>query len=422
MLQLNDLPTDLLEEIFLHFVSRSQDHPYSPPFKSSFHSPESPLLLSKICKQWRDISLGFSQLWTHLHVVDPQDVAIVQHLEEWMNRTGSIPLCLSFREHTPSDREASTAVLWLFLNSLHRCRSFEMVVVTNLEYFGLERLERASFTLLETVRVKCSVVRTSNSAILTSFLLNTSSLRTIKWSGGMGPLDAVAPSWENLRQLEIDFLTCPVGFISAFYHCQNLECLKIHVLFANNDNGSKCITLPRLTQLSVLLTSQLAALNQLILPSLEELELVLLYDLLPWNPVLGLIRRSGAMLRKFSVASDRPYFSLKDPVELVQILKMSEFQELRVLRVEEPIVGDAIVKFLTLPSRSYLGVGDGNEGSGGYLVHLESIYLVFGNTRPAQISQSLRKLIDSRIGIPKPMMEYIEMHANNNFSLSISSS
>ena len=425
MLQLNDLPTDLLEEIFLRFVAQSQDHPSSPPSKSNFLSPESPLFLSKICKQWRDISLGFGRLWTHLHVVDPQDVAIVQHLEEWMNRTGSIPLCLSFREDLQYDREASAAVLWLFLNSLHRCRAFEMDVKIGLEHYGLERLERASFTSLETVRVSWDGVEDDNSVILASFLLNTSSLRTIQWSGGMRPLDAVSHTWENLRHLEIDHVTCPVGLFDAFSHCQNLECLKLHVFLTNDhDYDSRFITLPRLTQLSILLGPRhTETLNQLTLPSLEELKLVLAYIQLAWDPVRDLIRRSGVTLRKFSicVASE---LSCMDSVELVQILKMSEFQELRVLRVEEPIVGADIVKFLTLPSRSDPGVADGDEGSAGYLVHLESIYLVFGYIGMIQTVQGLRELIKSRLGIllePK-LKEYVEMREHIYFSLSISPS
>ena len=425
-MQLNDLPVDLLEEIFLHFVSRSQDHPSSPPSKSNFRSPESPLFLSKICKQWREISLRFGRLWTHLHVVNPKEVTIVEHLEEWMNRTGSIPLCLSLREGTAQYNHApSAAVLWLFLNSLHRCRAFEMDVKTGLEYFGLERLEQASFTSLETVRVKCNDYRGNNSAILANLLLNTSSLRTIKWSGPMRPLDAVSPSWGNLRQLEIENLTLHDGIFDAFSHCQNLEYLKIQVSFSNNDD-SKSVILPRLTQLSILLNSPHAAtINQLFLPLLEELELVLTHVPLVWDPVLGLIRRSGMTLRKFVILTAlHTNFLRMNHVEFVDILKMSEFQELRVLRVERPIVGDHIVTFLTLPSRGDPGVGDGNEARG-YLIHLERIYMVFGDTPRKQISQSLRKLIDSRVGIshkPKPLKEYIQMHTNDRFSLSISSS
>ena len=418
-MNINNFPSEILEEIFLRFVSPSKVHLSASPFISSHCSPASPYVISKICKQWRSIALKLGHLWTHLHVLDPQKIGIVQHLEEWMNRAGNLPLCLSLRQYGFYDDQASIAVATLFLNSLHRCQSFEMIVRTPLEDFGLKNFTRVPSTSLESVNVWYKDSLWADVELLTNLLLNTPSLRTIRWCS-LGPLDAVSHSWGNLRELSINCTRTFADFLDALSHCQNLESLKIGDSF--DDVLQQSVILPRLTHLSFLLDmGREEILTSLTLPALAELELVL-FRRLEWDPVLDLIQRSGVMLRRLSITSrDISGYSHVDRVNLTRILEMPYFQALRVLEVEEPTAGHDIIEFLTLPTSSSTGVGDENEGTAGYLVHLEKITLIFGGTRAMQISQALRKLIKSRLGSPKPVSEYIKITKHIYFSLSIPS-
>ena len=412
--------TEILEELFLHSVnvSQSQEHfRVTPPPTRCRRSPASPCVISKICKRWRDIALNFAPLWTHLHVVDPQHVSIVQDLQVWMHRARTLPLCFSLREYQSYDTTASAAVATLFLESLHRCQSFEMFVWTDLKYFFLQNIERVPSTSLESVNVCIRYNKQGkNARFLTNLLLNTPSLHIIQWSCGfVGPIIPHS-SVRNLPK-----------FLDALSHCQNLERLRIHQP-SYNRWPSTFVTLPRVTHLSFLVgIASSAILDQLVLPSLVDLELGLLYRL-SWAAILNLIQRSDAMLRRLRIISGNiPRFRRLDQVEFIRILKMPYFQELRILEVEEPMVaGHDVVNFLTFPtgSKTAAAGSDPTDGTSSYLEHLERIRLVFQGTRGVKVSSALRKLIKSRLGIlydPKSAKEHIEITTHICFSLSIPS-
>jgi len=429
-MHINDFPTELLEEIFLSStVSQLQEHLPSPPFTYCRRSPASLLVISKLCKRWRDIALNFAPLWTHLHVVDPQEVSVIQDLEVWMHRARTLPLCLSLRQCQSYDLRAVVAVVTLFLNSLHRCQSFEMFVRTDLTFFCLGNIKRVPSTSLESVNVWCMdhKWKWTDAKFLTNLLFNRRSLRTIRWSCEFGgPLETTPHSWENLRELSTDSVGTFDEFLNALSHCQNLERLKIRGQPYGRGSGSLSVTLPRVTDFSLSLgIPPRAILSHLVLPSLAELEVVLLYRLKTWTPVLDLIERSGVILRKLGVINgNNPKVQRLNQVDLIQILKMPYFQELRILELEEPFVaGHDIIKFLTLPT-SGNPAADDDDKSGCYLVHLERICLAFQGTRGVKVLEALRKLTKSRLGVlydPKSASEHIEITTHIRFSLSIPS-
>jgi len=419
---MNDLPTELVEEIFLCFAS----HLHSHPFRCR-RSPASQSIISKVCRQWRDIALNFPPLWNHLHVVDPQQPSIVQDLQLWMHRAGTLPLCLSLRQHESYDLQASIAVLVFFLNSLNRCQSFELFLLTDLEHFPLANIERLPSIPLESVNVCCPKLPWTQWAdmdLLANLLLNTHSLRTIRWSCQLSsPL--IPHFWENLLELSTDSVGSLAEFLNALSQCQNLERLEI-LGEPNNSDTSVIIpriSLPRVTHLSLVLgPSANRMLSLLILQSLADLEVVLLYRLSKLAPVLDMIQRSGVVLRRLGITNRiiGRYRRVAE-VEIISTLRMPHLQELRILDIEEPTLrGQDIVEFLTLPTASNTAAGE-NTGPLGYLVHLERICLVFQNTQDVELLQGLQKLVKSRLGMcdPKTASEHIETTTLFRFSLSI---
>jgi hypothetical protein len=93
------LPPELLQQIFWYCLPTDRNAVMS--------SDEGPILLGRICKLWRDISLSTPQLWTSLHVSIPDPFFLVEHGREkllqreravnaWLELSGSCPLSISF--------------------------------------------------------------------------------------------------------------------------------------------------------------------------------------------------------------------------------------------------------------------------------------------------------------------------------------
>ncbi|KAJ7149590.1 hypothetical protein C8R46DRAFT_862117, partial [Mycena filopes] len=72
------LPNELVSEIFLHTREISSDS----------STLEAPLLVSCICRHWRDIALSTPERWDTVSIVAPEDMAShpgkIPVLETWL--------------------------------------------------------------------------------------------------------------------------------------------------------------------------------------------------------------------------------------------------------------------------------------------------------------------------------------------------
>ncbi|KAJ3570922.1 hypothetical protein NP233_g4090 [Leucocoprinus birnbaumii] len=91
------LPLDLIEEIFYHCL------PVAHNAVMSIHEP--PLVLGRVCRQWRKIAYCAPRLWTSLHIVvtisDPprrprKREMTLDAIGCWLSRSGALPLSISF--------------------------------------------------------------------------------------------------------------------------------------------------------------------------------------------------------------------------------------------------------------------------------------------------------------------------------------
>ncbi|KAG1813978.1 uncharacterized protein BJ212DRAFT_1432772, partial [Suillus subaureus] len=55
------LPTEILSEIFLYCLPEDEHLVYA--------SRQAPMLLTRICRRWREVAVGFPRLWCRLKVV-----------------------------------------------------------------------------------------------------------------------------------------------------------------------------------------------------------------------------------------------------------------------------------------------------------------------------------------------------------------
>ncbi|KAJ6562389.1 pyridoxal phosphate-dependent transferase [Mycena capillaripes] len=80
------LPSEIVSEIFLHFLPT---YPLCPPLTGLF----SPILLTHICHEWREIALSTPMLWRAIAI--PSSIERRAHIvETWLNRSGHCPLSI----------------------------------------------------------------------------------------------------------------------------------------------------------------------------------------------------------------------------------------------------------------------------------------------------------------------------------------
>ncbi|KAJ6558306.1 hypothetical protein B0H19DRAFT_134153 [Mycena capillaripes] len=85
--QLSDLPLELVLEIFVH-VNYDQDDRFAF---------EGTLLVSQVCRLWREISLAEPRLWSYMsmHLWKEKEEFQAAFLSRWLLRAGTRPLSLS---------------------------------------------------------------------------------------------------------------------------------------------------------------------------------------------------------------------------------------------------------------------------------------------------------------------------------------
>ncbi|KAJ7741667.1 hypothetical protein B0H16DRAFT_1323725, partial [Mycena metata] len=98
------LPTELVSEIFIHFLP---DYPSSPPLRGT----RSPNILAAICQKWRYIALSSPLLWRAISLdYAPNAQGQLRMLETWLSRSGQCPLSLQTKKGDCISSEVLTLI------------------------------------------------------------------------------------------------------------------------------------------------------------------------------------------------------------------------------------------------------------------------------------------------------------------------
>ncbi|TFK27283.1 hypothetical protein FA15DRAFT_692618 [Coprinopsis marcescibilis] len=101
-IDINDLPPEILEDIFLLSTQSVSDgrNPYQAPARtisnlSSWSNPSvNPIILGRVCWYWRRVALSLHTLWANISILSPSNKD-VSSLRLWLERSGTqIPLRL----------------------------------------------------------------------------------------------------------------------------------------------------------------------------------------------------------------------------------------------------------------------------------------------------------------------------------------
>jgi hypothetical protein len=165
------LPHELVQEIFMWCLPNDRN-----PVMSS---DEAPILLGRICKLWRQISLSTPQLWSSLHVPTPECTFLVKHGREklfqrgaavkaWLERSGSCLLSLSltseFNVDPQEDEESSFAAKYLLrtiIDFSERWQDVDFTLSLSVYEECFSTLAEADVPVLERIRFQPFLLQSS---------------------------------------------------------------------------------------------------------------------------------------------------------------------------------------------------------------------------------------------------------------------
>ncbi|RXW17586.1 hypothetical protein EST38_g8267 [Candolleomyces aberdarensis] len=200
------LPDDILGEIFIRCLPSDR--------LPGLRFADAPLLLTTICRRWRDVATLTPRIWANLNVTtSPDEQKMERQLEDtrrFINRAGSLLLSLSVFESVSGRSKEVKKYSPLFqyiLSLLPRTRLLHWKVSWGEGPEHLFRgLQAEAFSQLEEVRINWNWLRSRKEVDgIPPFLLGPN-LRTVELSGGkLGvALPSALPSqWEQLTSLTI---------------------------------------------------------------------------------------------------------------------------------------------------------------------------------------------------------------------------
>ncbi|KAF8814469.1 hypothetical protein BYT27DRAFT_6333835 [Phlegmacium glaucopus] len=120
-LPINQLPIELLCDIFYKFLEDDYEHPIFTPVSRplvSFYTRADPTILGQVCSWWRRVALSTHVLWANICIVETHKTQ-VSRVHMWLERAGNRPLNLAIKETRPKGKYDSGA-LYELLSSFTR--------------------------------------------------------------------------------------------------------------------------------------------------------------------------------------------------------------------------------------------------------------------------------------------------------------
>ncbi|KAJ7597760.1 hypothetical protein C8J56DRAFT_920886 [Mycena floridula] len=281
------LPPEMLQEIFMHCLPGSST--------TSVTSREAPLLLGRVCKTWREISISTPTLWSDIKISLPKDSCQREAeqtrdiVEQWIGRSGSTPLSISLASSaqiSTSSQHAIELILDLLVQSSARWRILD-IRLPSTSLVALESVCRNQVPLLERLRIMSADSDPPNLAPV-PFLDLLHAPKLVHYAGWM------VSSQETCVQItDLDLTGFPgrhgLGIpaeaaLRTLRLCPNLADCRLHICHDNGftpyehlparDALRNPVQLPRLRSLSLEEHQTLSTedfLSWMVLPALENL-------------------------------------------------------------------------------------------------------------------------------------------------------
>ncbi|KAG0704599.1 hypothetical protein DFH29DRAFT_365936 [Suillus ampliporus] len=216
------LPTEVLSQIFHYCLP-----PLHGPLESSFPSKlKAPMLLTRICRPWREVAVGIPSLWCRLTVEAPrahwQRKAFCY--DSWLKRSRGPPLSLQLYS---GDSRLQRNLLQPYMNQILSI-SFRTLYNTCEEELMLKDL-----VALQELTIRVSLIDSwSPIAKSISQLSTLRSLKIMDQSLHHEQFSSLNPVWAHLTNVEIT-INYPNLFLHLLHLCPDLSSSTIHARFSN---------------------------------------------------------------------------------------------------------------------------------------------------------------------------------------------
>ncbi|KAG1747853.1 uncharacterized protein EDB91DRAFT_1345052 [Suillus paluster] len=281
------LPIELLCQIFVHCLPESNH--LSPA------SNLAPMLLTRICRRWREVAVGIPNLWSSLRLEvgrrDWQRKALCYDL--WLKRSRGTPLSLALQCYGNN----STKLRSLLQPYSSQISSFSIYFIYDVDKPQLVLTDLPKLQELTVVTHD----RSTTPAIAHSISQLPSTLRSLRVIGPLFDLELLSyfnPIWANLTHVEIA-TRHPNVFLHLLHLCPDLSSLTIRAAF-NQIQALEPFTHTKLQSLRINYDSTDTKLlshlfNTLSLPNLRVLEACCVQ---PWphEELKALLARSNCPL------------------------------------------------------------------------------------------------------------------------------
>ncbi|KAJ7653745.1 hypothetical protein B0H17DRAFT_394635 [Mycena rosella] len=286
------IPTEITAQIFTHCLPDS----ISPP-----DFDKAPLLLGRICSDWRAIAQDSPELWTSLKIARPD--ILVELIETWLSRAGNLPLSLilevSFFEEE-WDSAPYIDVLKVYSQTWRDVR-LELPSEQSLAKFGLDlhlpMLECLAIDLLESPEDPVNVFRSAHA------------LRHLILEEVIHPT-AMSLPWVQLTCFESNTGALKAeDFMTILQYTPNIT--KLGITIYNDTEVDRLPDVPPLMSLTSLslcssLLGSMDILEHLSLPALQILDLSSILfsgrELIP--PLHRFLSQPGRRLRELAMRID----------------------------------------------------------------------------------------------------------------------
>ncbi|KAG2039656.1 hypothetical protein BDR03DRAFT_998554 [Suillus americanus] len=264
------LPAEILSQIFIHCL------PIGPHLSPA--SEAAPMLLTRICRQWREVAVDMPTLWHRLSVGEDWQRAAFCY-EAWLKRSRGRPLSLELQCHE-NNWTGLRSLLQPYMNQVSSLSlDFDPNVlqpeVMILDFLALEELT----IVLGFPTPKFAIIQCISQPPCT--------LRSLTAMGVFFDKEYAStfnPAWDHLTNIQID-LCDPSTFPQMLRLCPNLSSLTIYTLFSAME-ALEPFTHTQLQSLRIFSddnydddTDYLNLFDTLLLPNLRVLEA---HDVYPW--------------------------------------------------------------------------------------------------------------------------------------------
>ncbi|KAG2037884.1 hypothetical protein BDR03DRAFT_955777 [Suillus americanus] len=304
------LPTEVLSQIFCHCLWQILGpHGLNPIWPSQRIAP---MLLTRVCRRWREIAMGMPNLWCMLYVEvedrNWQQAAVFY--DSWLKRARGRPLSLKLQFYTDDHWTKLECLLQPYVNQI------SALYVDLCHYDTPELTMFTGFLALEEMFVYVNDDIAGGDAVPASISRSFSqlppSLNNFTVSGllfGSDDFPSCNPIWAHLTTLEIEIWQ-PDGVLHLLRLAPNLSSLTIIVIFDVFRALTESFTHTKLQTLQIICESFLGTepqfsepLNALSLPTLRVLAVS---DVLEWphEEFKAFLVRSECPLESLTVSDD----------------------------------------------------------------------------------------------------------------------